>query len=327
MHSLPQRSLRSDFESQPTQTPANVAYGSHTLNGPLISPYYGYLPTEWTSVLFATLFLITAVLHLMQAGMYRKWWLFPTVVLACCGEVLGWACRVWSYHSPLKLTPYMVQTVVLVISPTFLIGALFITFGKMCAHLGQQYSRISPRLYARIFFTSDVVALLVQSAGGGIAASNRGPDVVRLGGHIILAGVTFQLASLSVFCILVAEYVARWLRGQSIGRNAASNDSVSDSATIYESPGRDIVFTKKPLVIAVCLETALLYIRAVYRTIELAGGWDGRVSRTQPFFVVFDGTTVLLATLLFNFYHPGRIMKSDSELATKDEDPKSRGPV
>ncbi|EIW52013.1 RTA1 like protein, partial [Trametes versicolor FP-101664 SS1] len=255
---------------------------------------YGYLPTEWTSVLFATLFLITAVLHLMQAGMYRKWWLFPTVVPACFGEVLGWACRVWSYHSPLKLTPYMVQTVVLVISPTFLIGALFITFGKMCAHLGQQYSRISPRLYARIFFTSDVVALLVQSAGGGIAASNRGPE----GGHIILAGVTFQLASLSVFCALVAEYVARWIRDQPFEGNTASNDSVSDSATIYES--------------------------AVYRTIELSEGLEGRISRMQPLFVAFDGTMVLLATVFFSLYHPGRILKNDLELAVKNEDTRSR---
>lgn len=72
---------------------------------------------------------------------------------------------------------------------------------------------------------------------------------------------TISLASLSVFCILVAEYVARWIRNQPIERNAASNDSVSDSATIYESSGRDIVYTTKPLVIAVCLETALLYIR------------------------------------------------------------------
>lgn len=34
----------------------------------------------------------------------------------------------------------------LIISPTPLIGAFFITFGRLSARIGEQYSRISPRL-------------------------------------------------------------------------------------------------------------------------------------------------------------------------------------
>lgn len=112
--------------------------------------------------------------------------------------------------------------------------------------------------------------------------------------------------SLSLFCALVAEYVRRCFKDKPLKRATPSNDSSSDAETIVESPGGHLrLQAAKSLIIAVCLETALLYIRyydrsqlplvirlilrmrhdsAVYRAVELSEGWEGGVARTQPLF-------------------------------------------
>jgi len=51
-----------------------------------------------------------------------------------------------------------------------------------------------------------------------------------------------------------------------------------------------------------------LLIRAIYRTIELSDGWDGRIISTQVLFNVLDGAMVLSAITTLNVFHPGLFM-------------------
>ncbi|KAH9848569.1 RTA1 like protein-domain-containing protein [Lenzites betulinus] len=303
----------------PSTTFYNVTSGNGTWDQDLVSPYYGYLPTEWTGLFFEVLFLLTTVLHIGQAAFYRVWWCYPTVILACCGEVLGWACRIWSFHSPLNITPYLIQTVTLIVSPTPLIGALFVMFGKISARIGQSYSRLNPVAYARIFITSDIGALLVQSVGGGIAASTRKPEIIQLGGRIILAGVIFQLASLTLFCMLVGEYYVRCLTFASL---QAAPEVLFNDVVIVANSLRSFASPQMiQLSVGVGLTTVLLYLRAVYRTVELAYGLGGSVMKTQSLFVVLDGGMVLLAMVILNICHPGRLPNTrDTEDCDKEDD-------
>ncbi|KAI0636097.1 RTA1 like protein [Trametes polyzona] len=288
----------------------------HDASGHLTSPFYGYLPTAWASILFTVLFIISTLLHLGQAIRSRTWWLLYTVCLAGFGEVLGWACRTLSHYKPLDNNAYLIQTVVLIVSPTPLIGALFITFGRLSARMGQQYSRLSPRLYSRIFFTCDFVALLIQSVGGGIAATaNHNPDTSKLGSNIMLGGIVFQLVSLTVFCILLVEYLVRRIKDRPIKRAPPSNAYPYGASVpfIGEAPGFGQPL-EKPLMrlaYALCAESLLLYIRGVYRTVELADGWGGMVIRTQYLFFIFDGVMVFLTMAIMNAFHPARVLNSE----------------
>ncbi|KAK7681636.1 hypothetical protein QCA50_015370 [Cerrena zonata] len=154
----------------------------------LQSPYYGYLISESSSYAFTALFGLSMFIHLIQAVCFRQWWLVPTVVLCGIGEALGWGGRIWSFYEPLDQTPYLVQIVALIIAPTPFIGAVFMTFARMAQWSGTKYSRLSPRLYSRIFLTSDIVCLCVQAVGGGIAGSSNDDSTAELGGRIMLAG-------------------------------------------------------------------------------------------------------------------------------------------
>lgn len=43
--------------------------------------------------------------------------------------------------------------------------------------------------------SQDIIALLVQSGGGGIAAAGEDPDMIKLGSDIMLAGIVFQFGA------------------------------------------------------------------------------------------------------------------------------------
>ncbi|KAH9858166.1 RTA1 like protein [Lenzites betulinus] len=288
----------------------------HDANGNLTSPFYGYLPVGWASELFTFLFLVSTVLHFTQAIRSRTWWLLPTVCLAGFGEVLGWACRSWSFYKPLDDNPYLIQIVALIVSPTPLIGALFITFGRLSARMGQQYGRISPRMYSRIFLTSDVVSLVVQSAGGGIAATaHHDVNQSKLGSNIMLGGIIFQLVSLTVFCVLLVEYLVRRIKDRPLNKLPANNyvSSLGDSDAFIGSSGmgRPLERPLMQLSYALCIEALLLYIRGVYRVVELADGWGGKVIQTQSLFFIFDAVMVFLTMAIMNGFHPARLLNTE----------------
>ncbi|KAI0651899.1 RTA1 like protein-domain-containing protein [Trametes meyenii] len=283
----------------------------HDASGHLTSPFYGYLPSAPGSILFL-LFIFTTVLNLVQATRTRTraWWLLWTVVLAGIGEILGWAARTRSHYVPLDGNAYLMQTVVLIISPTPLIGALFITFGRMSARLGHQYSRLSPQLYSKVFITADIIALLIQSVGGGIAASSNDVKTGKLGSNIMLGGIVFQLISLTVFCVLLAEYLFRRFNDLPLG---SKHYPVSNSSQPFSTSGSSWTPVERPMVqlaVGLCVEAVFLYIRAIYRTVELADGWTGKIIQTQYLFFLFDGVMVILTMIALNVCHPGRLLNT-----------------
>jgi hypothetical protein len=66
----------------------------------------------------------------------------------------------------------------------------------------------------------------------------------------------------------------------------------------------------KVMVGAMSFSSVLLFIRSVYRLIELSDGWTGRIIRTELYFDVLDGTMIVLAIYTVNFIHPGMFSPS-----------------
>ncbi|KAJ7715841.1 RTA1-like protein [Mycena metata] len=257
---------------------------------------YGYLPHEWIAIIFVVLYGISLVLHIGQATYYRMWWLFPTACLCGLGEVVGWSGRLWSSMSPSLYNPFIMQIVSTVIAPTPLIAVNFILLSWVVARLGPCYARLTPIRYAILFISCDVLALVVQAAGGAIASSAVTFAGANMGAHIMLAGIVVQFAAIVVYVYLAFDFLLRYHH---------------DRPLRLESRGRGVLDGNLQTMIgALAFSTLLLFIRGIYRIIELADGWHGRVLHTEVYFNVLDGGMVVLAILTINFAHPGRLLGS-----------------
>lgn len=266
-----------------------------------LSPYH-YIPTRYVTIIFVTLFGLSTSMHLFQALKYRLWWLLPTVCLCGFLEILGWSGRLWSSFNPFIVTPFQIQICCTIIAPTPFIAANFIILGKLVQRLGPAYSRLTPKWYSIIFVSCDFVSLVIQAVGGGMAATASNLKGSNLGAHIMLAGIVFQLGVIIVYSYCGIEYYIRYSRNSPI---TPHSDKESDSDTT----ARGMMTEKlKHMMYALVFMTTCLFIRAIYRTIELSNGWDGRVISTQRYFNVLDGAMIILTIYTMNFAHPGRLL-------------------
>ncbi|PCH37953.1 RTA1-domain-containing protein [Wolfiporia cocos MD-104 SS10] len=257
---------------------------------------YGYTPDKWVGILFIVLFSLTALCHAIQAVRYRLWWLLGTACVAGALEIIGWGGRLWSAYNVLLNTPYLMQIVCTIIAPTPLVAANFIILGRVIQKLGSQYSRLSAKWYTAVFVSCDIVALVVQAVGGGAASAAVNQDKnPNNGGHIMLAGIVFQMAAITVYMLLAGEFILRYLYNKPIRGSAAAAPGV-------------LTPRMKQMLFALTFSSLCIYVRSWYRTIELADGWFGRIIETQRYFVIMDAMMIVFAMVALNLFHPGRLL-------------------
>ncbi|KAG1737998.1 RTA1-like protein [Suillus lakei] len=272
-----------------------------------VGPYH-YVPTEWICILFVVLYSISTVLHLGQAFKYRLWWMLPTAILAGVLEILGWSARLWSSRNPKLLTPYEMQLVGTIVAPTPLVAANFIILGQIITQVGPQYSRLTPKIYTIIFCCFDVICLIVQAAGGASAAHAASSKTsASMGANIMLGGIAAQLFAIVVYVTLAVEFLLR------LKHNAPFR--YVEQPRILEKGQSAVSKNLQFMLYGMAFCTLCIFIRSVYRTVELANGWSGPVISTERYFDWLDGALVTLAVYTLNFFHPGIWVKKDDPTA------------
>lgn len=274
---------------------------------------YSYVPTEWICILFLVLYSISTILHLGQALKFRLWWMIPTATLAGILEIVGWSARLWSSQNPRLLTPFEMQLVGTVVAPTPLVAANFIILGRIINQVGPQYCRLTPKIYTIIFCCFDVACLIVQALGGATAARavSQGTDAAT-GANIMLGGIAAQLFAIVVYVTLASEYFLR------LKFNAPFRQV--DESHLSEKGQGAVSKNLRILIYAMSFCTLCIFIRSVYRTVELAGGWFGPVITTQRYFDWLDGGMVTLAIYTLNFFHPGIWLNKSVPTVRDDEE-------
>ncbi|KAF7321537.1 RTA1-like protein [Mycena kentingensis (nom. inval.)] len=251
---------------------------------------YGHIPHSGIAILFLTLFGISTIAHFAQAVHFRMWWLIPTACLCGIGEIIGWSGRYWSSQNPTASDPFMIQITCTIISPTPLIAVSFVLLSRLIERLGSCYSRLSPKAYTIIFVSSDITALFIQGAGGGIAASSETESGNQLGSNVMLAGIVVQFVALCAYIACGADFLRNYLTQRPV---RAGQERGEFTARL------------KILVYALGFSTTVLFIRSVYRIVELADGWTGSIITTEAYFNALDGGMVVLAIYTLNIAHPG----------------------
>ena len=98
----------------------------------------------------------------------------------------------------------------LTIGPAFFSAAIYLCLARIVVIYGETLSYFRPRTYTIVFIACDLISLILQAAGGGLANSSKTQNT---GTHIMVAGLSFQVASLLLF-IALASYFAWRARGR-----------------------------------------------------------------------------------------------------------------
>ena len=88
----------------------------------------------------------------------------------------------------------------------FLTAAIYLCLARIIVIYGKQYARFAPRTYTIIFICCDVFSLILQATGGGMADTAATPSQGQTGINIMIAGLSFQVVSLTLFTALCADF-------------------------------------------------------------------------------------------------------------------------
>lgn len=257
-------------------------------------PLYSYTPSASAAVLFAVLFALSAIVHLVQTLRSRLWW---TLLFFLCalGEFVGWIGRYVGHSSPANIDAFLDQQVVLILAPNFCMAGLYALFSLIVTRIGPQHALMRPCLYPIVFVSFDVLSLVIQAIGGGMAAVALQDDKdTTLGTWVMFGGVVFQLVCLLVFVYLAVDFARRVSRDID---NSNSNESITVS--IHH------IAPRFPwLCYGMIVSTVLLLIRGCYRSVELSQGWRGYLMVHEAFFLFLDAFPVLVSLFAINVTHP-----------------------
>ncbi|CBX99012.1 hypothetical protein LEMA_P082510.1 [Plenodomus lingam JN3] len=190
------------------------------------------------------------------------------------------------YNNPFDGIGFQMQICCLIISPAFVSAGIYLTLKHAVITCGESWSRLKPAWYTYIFIAGDVVSLLLQGAGGGIAATaDSGSELQDI------AGVVFQVVILAFFGFFCTEYAIRTYRRRTQVTSEAS-------ALLHNTLFRCFVF-------AITVAYLSIFIRCVYRIPELTGGWRSELMRNETDFIILEGVMIVMAVLVLTVFHPG----------------------
>ena len=287
------------------------------------------------NIIFLVLFAITFAISCLMWIKSRYWWFNVAWTCGTALEFLGYLGRVLSFSDMKKFDYYLLQLIALTLSPVFLMAGIYFLFGQLVVIHGRHYSWLKPLHYSYIFITCDVISLVIQAVGGGMTAiAAQEYRDANPGTYTMIAGIAFQVFSMSVFllCWLVFCWNTYFLdfTAKETKQSPYQKKSLvtfiklllnGDDANMYKLKVLDKYYNpgykdlrKRPLynyyALAITLAVIAVYIRCIYRVVELAQGFSGYLITHEVYIMTLDATMIGICCIIFILFHPHLVMGS-----------------
>lgn len=234
------------------------------------------------------------------------------------GEAVGYVGRVMLHNNIFDFNAFLMYLIPLTIAPAFITASIYLCLARVIYILDPSlvHTRLQPMTYTKMFVTFDFISLVLQGAGGGIAATaNDDKAMGDMGVHIMVAGLAFQVVSLVTFSCLCCDFAWRLYKGVV---SSKMSSTVSDSERPYAELARvdptNLTSIKASRMFsgfigALVAATVLITTRSAYRLAELQGGFSGKLANDEVLFMIFEGPMIILACIGLAVFHPGLAMR------------------
>ncbi|OQO14875.1 hypothetical protein B0A48_00257 [Cryoendolithus antarcticus] len=257
---------------------------------------WSFCPNIGAAYLYVILFALTTLAHIVQMIHTRKWYSWVIVVSGGM-QTAAYILRILAIQQPRNDSIYSTMFVLLMVAPVWTNAYAYMVFGRMVYNFTQDAKVLGIRAwrFTLLFVLLDVIAFLVQAGGASLASGN---DNVLLGIHIYMAGVGFQ--QLCLLCFLGA--IVRFHQHMRAQRS-----------TQHRQKGVTLLYVQYAVVV-------LISIRIIFRLAEYSSGIDSGIAKKEAYQYVLDSTMMLIALVLLNIWHSGRLMSGpESNLPSRKE--------
>ncbi|RSL61981.1 hypothetical protein CEP53_004904 [Fusarium sp. AF-6] len=242
--------------------------------------YYPYTPSKVAGFIFMALFAVVTIIHIAGVRRYKTNYFIPMVLGGIC-ETFGYYDRAWAGSKPNSPKPFMLQLMLILVAPVFICATLYVTLGRYKqVLLGQPRRRCSP---TSLFILTDIVAFCTQ-IGGSLVQVTGNLKIMKIGDHVVLGGLLFQLFLLAIYFYLVFRF--------------------------YKKACLETLFAGiwKPYVWMLGISVIAIWIRNLVRAIEFVQGFHGFISENEAMLYIMDASLMLGVMVAFLIFHPGRLL-------------------
>ncbi|KAJ5584312.1 uncharacterized protein N7459_004112 [Penicillium hispanicum] len=285
-------------------------------NGQVVqNSLYIYAPSKVAPIIFTALFAISAIGHVWQCCHYKSWKMSGLQPFVAVIFTAGYALRevgafryTYDGSQEQNLIIYIMNQVLVYIGPPLLELCNYHILGRMFSYIPW----LSPFPPGNVLMLFGGLMGLVEAFNGiGVAfTSNPTGNKQEAGKGLVLASLSIQLCVITSFFVMSTIFLVRCFKA-----NIRNKAIPSLPYTLYVS-------------------MVLILIRSIYRVVQHAGNTTmnlhsqqeleslSPIMRYEWYFLVFEGATMLLNSLLWNVFNAGRFLPQDEKVFL-DEDGKT----
>ncbi|KAK2616967.1 hypothetical protein QQS21_000056 [Conoideocrella luteorostrata] len=267
---------------------------------------YVYAPNRAAPVFFAVAFGLSAIGHVWQCIKYKSFKLVGLHPLCAILFTAGYALREYGsfnyLYSDRNLILYILSQVFIFICPPLLELANYHVLGRVLYYVPY----FAPMPPGRVLATFGGLMALVEALNAvGVALSSNpsaDTDQQKMGSNLTIAALVIQLVVIVIFVMLAGVFHLRCKK-----------------ADLHVK----VVFTT---LVVLYVSMALILARCIYRLVEHAGNTTVDITdlthlealspilRYEVYFYIFEASLMLINSVIWNIWHPGRSLPSSSNV-------------
>jgi hypothetical protein len=222
-------------------------------------------------------------------------------------------------HNQQSKALVLVHQLFFLLAPLWINAFAYMTFAR-AVHFylpDQRVWRIRGASLAKYFVWADVLAFLVQAAGGLMTSPGASASTIQNGLHVYTAGIGLQEAFVLVFVALMICFHREAVALERAGADRGLRER-GWRQPLYALYGVLLVISVRhlPPPLSISGTDFVHQVRIIYRIAEYAGGVDSSnpLPLHEYYSYALDALPMMLALFVLAVFHPGRFLAGpDSE--------------
>ncbi|OUT22630.1 hypothetical protein CAS74_002374 [Pichia kudriavzevii] len=231
--------------------------------------YSGNYPSLGGNTALLVVFSLFLCMQVISGVFFHQYWFLVCWTLGLILEIIGYAGRIWSSQNIMNFNAFVMQLVCITLAPCF-----------MMAVLG-----FETNAYSLIFIVCDIISIVLQAIGGGVAAS----------------ALSVYESTDAVFTILVFQLMWYYLIFNIYIAHKTNGDDAFNPRFAHVRQRKWLI----PFMGVVSITVLLVFVRSIYRLAELSEGWSSAPATKEIYFMILEALMMSLGTCIISFLPPG----------------------